>query len=64
MNDYLFNVSQPNELLTQLRVCAHNLLLAYDATLINDLWIAFEKAVGVCEKLTHQLYPNVSMTVH
>ncbi|MFJ1270100.1 hypothetical protein ACD661_16195 [Legionella lytica] len=64
MNNSPLSVYQPYDLLRQLRICAHNLLIAYDATLNNDLWIAFEKAVGVCEALMNQSQLKVSTTIH
>lgn len=64
MSDYLFNMSQPHDILRQLRICNHNLLIAYDAPLNNDLWIAFEKAFRVCEELPHRLQLNLPKTIH
>lgn len=64
MSNYVFNVSQPYDLLRQLRICAHNLLIAYDATLNNDLWIAFENAIGVCEALMIQSQMSPPKTIH
>lgn len=64
MNKSPLSVYQPYDLLRQLRICAHNLLIAYDATLNNDLWIAFEKAIGVCETLMLQSQMSPSKTIH
>lgn len=64
MNNSPLRVSQPHDLLRQLRICAHNLLIAYDATLNNDLWIAFEKAIGVCETLMLQSQISSTKTIH
>ena len=64
MNNSPSSVYQPHDLLRQLRICAHYLLIAYDVTLNNDLWIAFEKAVGVCEALMNQSQLNLPKTIH
>ncbi|MFJ1269983.1 hypothetical protein ACD661_15600 [Legionella lytica] len=64
MNNSQLSVSQPYDLLRQLRICAHNLLIAYDVTLNNDLWIAFEKAIGVCEALMIQSQMSPPKTIH
>lgn len=48
------------ELLEMLRHCAHRLLLAYDETMQNELWVASEKAAEACQSLL----PLVHSTQH
>jgi len=64
MNDHLFNLSPSNDLLEMLRLCAHRLLLAYDETLLNDLWIAFEKTIDAFQLLTYKQNHYLSTTKH
>lgn len=46
-----FLKDDPEELLEMLRFCAHQLLLAYDATLQSELWEASEKTTEACQSL-------------
>ena len=48
----------PEELLEMLRFCAHNLLLAYDETLQDELWIASAKAAEACASLLPLIHDN------
>lgn len=46
-----------------LRICAHNLLLAYDETLQTELWIASEKAAEACASLLPLVHENRSNNI-
>lgn len=43
--------SSSEEILMMLRFCANRLLLAYDETLQDELWVASEKATEACISL-------------
>lgn len=63
MKKILFTHCNPEELLEMLRICAHNLLLAYDETLQTELWIASEKAAEACASLLPLVHENRSNNI-
>ena len=60
MRKIVFTHCNSEELLEMLRICAHNLLLAYDETLQSELWIASEKTVEACASLLSLVNENYS----
>jgi hypothetical protein len=45
------NLNQHQMVLDVLRLCARQLLVAYDETLQGELYVAFERAAEACECL-------------
>ena len=65
MNINLFHQNEPEELLALLRFCAHKLLLAYDETMQDELWMASEKTAEACASLLPLVHePSHSSIYH
>jgi hypothetical protein len=64
MNMNFLHQCGPEELLDMLRFCAHRLLLAYDQTLKQELWIASEKAAEACESLLPLIHETQVNIIH
>ncbi len=64
MNTSSNQAHEVKQLLEMLRLCAKQLLLAYDESLQTDLWVAFEKTAEACEILTFGSSSQRPLTLH
>lgn len=64
MDRLLLQTHLEEALLEMLRLCAKQLLLAYDEIQHDDLWIAFEKTAEACEVLTFGSGSQKTLTIH
>lgn len=64
MNTLSNQTQNIESLLEMLRLCAKQLLLAYDESLHSDLWVAFERTAEACEVLTFGAQSHKTITIH